>query len=86
MFIQFMRRNKARKFKHGIGLGRLSLMLLFAVAAASWLAWPLYGSAAGAGAGKIAPKITGANWLNSKPLNSADLKGRVVLVEFWTYG
>ena len=84
MFVQFMRRNKAGEFKHGIGLGRLSLMLLFAVAAASGLAWPLYGSAAGAG--KIAPKITGANWLNSKPLTTADLRGRVVLVEFWTYG
>jgi hypothetical protein len=84
MFIQFMRRNKAREFKHGIGLGRLSLMLLFAVTAATWLAWPLYASAAGAG--EIAPRITGANWLNSKPLTTADLKGRVVLVEFWTYG
>ena len=24
-------------------------------------------------------------WLNSKPLTSADLRGKVVLVEFWTY-
>ena len=30
--------------------------------------------------------ISGGPWLNSKPLTISDLKGRVVLVEFWTYG
>ena len=27
----------------------------------------------------------GDNWLNSKPLTMADLKGKVVLIDFWTY-
>ena len=27
----------------------------------------------------------GDNWLNSQPLTMADLKGKVVLVDFWTY-
>jgi thiol-disulfide isomerase/thioredoxin len=27
----------------------------------------------------------GSNWLNSQPLTIADLKGKVVLVDFWTY-
>jgi thiol-disulfide isomerase/thioredoxin len=27
-----------------------------------------------------------AQWLNSPPLTSGDLRGKVVLVEFWTYG
>ncbi len=27
----------------------------------------------------------GTNWLNSKPLTIAELKGKVVLVDFWTY-
>ncbi len=36
--------------------------------------------------GAMAPDVTGENWLNSKPLTMAGLKGRVVLVEFWTYG
>jgi len=36
--------------------------------------------------GKPAPDIAGAPWINSKPLTTGDLSGRVVLVEFWTYG
>lgn len=32
------------------------------------------------------PNIDGAvAWLNSKPLTKADLKGKVVLIDFWTY-
>lgn len=34
----------------------------------------------------IAPSLNGAvTWLNSKPLTQAQLKGKVVLVDFWTY-
>jgi cytochrome c biogenesis protein CcdA/thiol-disulfide isomerase/thioredoxin len=32
------------------------------------------------------PSLSGAvEWLNSKPLTTEDLKGKVVLVDFWTY-
>src|SRR5229473_2625262 len=32
------------------------------------------------------PSLSGAvEWLNSKPLTAEDLKGKVVLVDFWTY-
>ena len=32
------------------------------------------------------PSLSGATeWLNSKPLTAAELRGKVVLVEFWTY-
>jgi thiol-disulfide isomerase/thioredoxin len=32
------------------------------------------------------PSLTSANgWLNSKPLTTADLQGKVVVVQFWTY-
>jgi len=37
------------------------------------------------GAGSVAPEISGDIWLNSPPLRLADLSGKVVLVEFWTF-
>ncbi|MBS4003635.1 MAG: redoxin family protein, partial [Afipia sp.] len=34
-----------------------------------------------------APEFTGlGNWFNSQPLTLASLRGKVVLVNFWTYG
>jgi hypothetical protein len=54
------------------------------LALAIWLAWPRAGSAFTIGT--AAPDIAGVNWINSQPLTIASLKGRVVLVEFWTYG
>jgi hypothetical protein len=36
--------------------------------------------------GQAAPEINGGPWINSDPLTLAGLRGRVVLVEFWTYG
>ena len=34
-----------------------------------------------------APEFAGVTeWLNSKPLKLADLKGQVVVVHFWTFG
>jgi len=34
----------------------------------------------------VAPPLDGATqWLNSAPLTAADLRGKVVLVDFWTY-
>jgi hypothetical protein len=33
-----------------------------------------------------APDIAAGPWINSTPLTMAALRGRVVLVEFWTYG
>ena len=38
------------------------------------------------GQGKMMPSLGGATgWLNSPPLTAASLRGKVVLVEFWTY-
>jgi thiol-disulfide isomerase/thioredoxin len=36
--------------------------------------------------GPVAPVLIGGPWLNSPPLDWAQLQGRVVLLEFWTYG
>ena len=63
------------------GAVRLSLALgLAALAVAGEL------SAQVPRAGSTAPEVTGGPWVNSAPLTLAGLRGRVVLVEFWTYG
>ena len=60
---------------------RLSTLILAlaigAVQASQALAIPI---------GKPAPEISGSSWINSPVLSASDFKGRVVLVEFWTYG
>ena len=34
----------------------------------------------------LAPDISTKQWLNSRPLSMQELRGKVVLVEFWTFG
>lgn len=34
----------------------------------------------------IAPELAAGDWINSEPLKLSNLRGRVVLVEFWTFG
>ena len=36
--------------------------------------------------GPAAPEIVSNTWLNSPPLTRENLRGKVVVVEFWTYG
>ncbi|HWU39512.1 MAG TPA: hypothetical protein VN203_17830, partial [Candidatus Acidoferrum sp.] len=40
----------------------------------------------GSGLATRAPEIQSSVWINGGPASAADLRGRVVLVEFWTYG
>ena len=61
-----------------------ALVLGFVLALSLLAVWPKAGSALNSGV--IAPDLNGENWLNSKPLTIGGLKGRVVLVDFWTYG
>jgi len=47
--------------------------------------------AAGAGAelvppGRTAPELASGAWINSQPLTMQALRGRVVLIDFWTFG
>lgn len=62
----------------------ITLGFLIGLAGAAWTIWPTDGSAISTG--NTAPEITGEHWLNSPPLTMAGLRGRVVLLEFWTYG
>jgi len=43
-------------------------------------------AAAEPGSGRKMPELRGATaWINSAPLKAEDLKGKVVLIDFWTY-
>ena len=35
---------------------------------------------------QVAPEISGGSWINSDPLTLKSLRGRVVVVDFWTFG
>jgi hypothetical protein len=54
---------------------RLGLVVLLALAALT-----------AARPGQPAPDFGGGPWINSPPLTMKTLRGRVVFVEFWTYG
>ena len=47
---------------------------------------PTAGAERGIRVGQAAPEITGGPWVNSAPLSLGALRGRVVFLEFWTYG
>ena len=64
----------------------LALVALVVVVTAGALGAPGTEAHRGARVGQAAPEITGSPWLNSGPLSLAGLRGRVVFVEFWTYG
>ena len=59
-------------------------LALVALLAASLAAGPAAGQALRIGAS--APEVAGDRWINSEPLTTQGMRGRVVLVEFWTYG
>ncbi len=68
----------------------LSVLAFFAAAAAFGLATrsvtPAMAQSVGVSANQSAPEFTGIdNWLNSQPLTLQQLRGKVVLVDFWTY-
>ncbi len=56
------------------------------VSALAFLAMPPGPEAFTARVGRPAPEITGGPWINSEPLSIEKLRGRVVAVEFWTFG
>ena len=62
---------------------KIRTMKLTALVLAGMLAGPAIAASADEGR---QPAVSGATgWLNSAPLTAAELRGKVVLVEFWTY-
>jgi hypothetical protein len=64
------------------------LVLLAAIALGSPSSWTPAAAAqpAAAALDRPAAEISGGPWINSSPLTLQALRGRVVFVEFWTYG
>jgi len=62
--------------------------LLFAAVALLTSLWLATGPAVGQmiRAGTPSPEVAGERWINSAPLTTPGLRGKVVLVEFWTFG
>lgn len=65
-----------------INLKRRTLIRAIAASAAACIITPPARALASA---DPAPEISGGIWINSAPLRWTDLRGKVVLVEFWTF-
>ena len=63
---------------------RLAPLLLAAIV--TWLTVAPGAWAGDVPLGSAAPEIAGGPWINSTALTTAALRGKVALVEFWTYG
>jgi thiol-disulfide isomerase/thioredoxin len=61
-------------------------LLLPVLAATTVLAAPAAAASPTAPAAPELPRLAAGNWLNSPPLTLAALRGRPVLIEFWTFG
>jgi len=61
---------------------------LYATGFAKQLLGPLFGSSTiyKSSQSAAAPELATGEWINSEPLKLKDLRGRVVLIEFWTFG
>ena len=64
-------------------IGRLVIAVLLGVVSIGATSWARAEIVA---PGKPAPEIASGAWVNSDPLTMAGLRGRVVLVDFWTFG
>lgn len=61
--------------------------LAFALLVGLAIVWA-FGSGSASLVGKQAPEFTNDTWINTEgaTLRLKDLRGKVVLIEFWTYG
>lgn len=70
------------RLRQQVGSPLCWLGVVITILLAGWLSL----RSADAMVGKPAPDIANPTWLNSAPLRMSDLRGKVVLVEFWTFG
>lgn len=70
------------RLKHSVALGLGALLALGGVLSLA----PGAGAQRAPRIGQPAPELTGRAWINSEPLSLEKLRGRVVFLEFWTYG
>ncbi|MBI2217015.1 MAG: hypothetical protein HYU51_06915 [Candidatus Rokubacteria bacterium] len=65
-------------------------MRLIVMAAVAGLVWVASGPGVVGGEtirpGAVAPELTAGPWIGGPPMTLAAMRGRVVLLEFWTYG
>jgi thiol-disulfide isomerase/thioredoxin len=75
-----LKKEKGERF-----MGRQPIVyLMFSITLAIWTLG--IGQSEVSATGRRAPEFTNDTWINSTPLRLAELKGKVVLVEFWTFG
>ena len=82
-----MKRSWDRQRNILIGLV-VGLVVVGATAYATGLTRLFFGSSAEykSSGSATAPELAAGDWINSEPLKLKDLRGRVVLIEFWTFG
>ncbi len=80
--------NTQRNMVIGIVVGILIVAALtYATGLSKQLLVPVGGSAEyKSSESATAPELANGDWINSEPLKLNDLRGRVVLIEFWTFG
>lgn len=61
---------------------------IYATGFTKQLLWPFRSKTAEykSSASSAAPELTTGDWINSEPLKLKELRGRAVLIEFWTFG
>jgi hypothetical protein len=67
------------------GAGRSAIADFSACGAGRGRGGPVPGVARGGNAKELGALGSATAWINSPPLTAADLRGKVVLVDIWTY-